>query len=92
MNIGLFDYYEEKEVFKKRVEESMKEIEVYINSEDIINKLSEKDKEIYDKCIFKSVRLGKEGSITISCILTNQQGIDRKYRYHLGQDEINLME
>lgn len=86
-----FDCYEEKEVFKEGVKESMQEIEVYINPEDIINKLSKKDKEIYDKCIFKSVRLGEEGSITISCILINQQGIGGKYRYHLGQDEINLM-
>lgn len=75
----------------KNKRESMQEIEVYINPEDIINKLSKKDKEIYDKCIFKSVRLDEEGIITISCILTNQQGIYGKYRYHLGHDEIYLM-
>lgn len=70
----------------------MQEIKVYINSDDIINKLSEKDKQIYDKCIFKGVHFSEEaGSVEISCILTNQQVIDSKYRYHLGQGEINLI-
>ena len=74
----IYRVYTFKDGHFKGVKESMQEIEVYINPEDIINKLSEKDKQI-------------EGSITISCILTNQQGIDGQYRYHLGQDEINLM-
>ena len=47
----------------------MYELKVYITPEDIINKLSDEDKERFNQCVFTDVTRGTDGSITIACIV-----------------------
>ncbi len=44
-------------------------LSVYITPEDIINKLSDEDKERFNQCVFTDVRRERDGSITIDCLV-----------------------
>lgn len=44
-------------------------LSVYITPEDIIDKLSDKDKERFNQCVFTDVRRGMDGSVTIDCVV-----------------------
>ena len=46
-------------------------LKVYITPEDIIDKLSDDDKERFNQCVFTDVIKEKDGSITIDCVLFN---------------------
>lgn len=41
---------------------------VYIEPKDILNKLSEKDKEQFNRCVFTDVVKERDGSVTISYV------------------------
>ena len=44
-------------------------LSVYITPEDIIDKLSDEDKERFNQCVFTDIRRERDGSITIDCIV-----------------------
>lgn len=44
-------------------------LKVYITPEDIIDKLSDEDKERFNQCVFTDVTKGTDGSITIDCVV-----------------------
>ena len=44
-------------------------LSVYITPEDIIDKLSDEDKERFNQCVFTDVRREMDGSITIDCVV-----------------------
>lgn len=44
---------------------------VYIEPKDILNKLSEKDKEQFNRCVFTDVAKDRDGSVTISYVVFN---------------------
>jgi hypothetical protein len=44
-------------------------LSVYITPEDIINKLSDEDKERFNQCVFTNVTRDMDGSITIDCVV-----------------------
>ena len=44
-------------------------LKVYITPQDIIDKLSDKDKERFNQCVFTDVTKGADGSIEIDCVL-----------------------
>ena len=57
----------------------------YIRPEDILNKLSEKGKEQFNRCVFTDVEKCKDGSIDISCVLFHDEGevIGTEYRQRI---------
>ena len=48
-------------------------LSVYITPEDIIDRLSDEDKERFNQCVFTDVTKGRDGSITIDCIVFDDQ-------------------
>lgn len=44
-------------------------LSVYITPEDIIDKLSDEDKERFNQCVFTDIRREMDGSITIDCVV-----------------------
>ena len=46
-------------------------LKVYIAPEDIVNKLSDEDKERFNQCVFTNVTRERDGSITIDCVVFN---------------------
>lgn len=44
-------------------------LKVYITPEDIIEKLSDEDKERFNQCVFTNVAREADGSITIECVV-----------------------
>lgn len=46
-------------------------LQVYITPEDIIDKLSDEDKVRFNQCVFTDVTRGRDGSITIDCVVFN---------------------
>ena len=48
-------------------------LRVYITPEDIINKLCDEDKVKINQCVFTGVVKEIDGSVTIDCILFNDQ-------------------
>ena len=44
-------------------------LKVYITPEDIIDKLSDEDKERFNQCVFTNLAREADGSITIECVL-----------------------
>lgn len=46
-------------------------LKVYITPEDIIDKLSDEDKERFNQCVFTNVTRENDGSITIDCAVFN---------------------
>ena len=48
-------------------------LKVYITPEDVIDKLSDKDKERFNQCVFTDVTREMDGSITIDCVVFDDQ-------------------
>lgn len=46
-------------------------LKVYIEPKDIIDKLSDEDKERFNQCVFTDVIREADGSITIDCVVFN---------------------
>ena len=46
-------------------------LSVYITPEDIIDKLCDEDKARFNQCVFTDVTRGRDGSITIDCVVFN---------------------
>lgn len=44
-------------------------LKVYITPEDVIDKLSNEDKERFNQCVFTNVTREMDGSITIDCVV-----------------------
>ena len=44
-------------------------LKVYIEPKDIIDRLSDKDKERFNQCIFTNVVRETDGSVTIDCVV-----------------------
>ena len=44
-------------------------LQVYITPEDIIDKLSNEDKERFNQCVFTDVHRDMDGGITIDCVV-----------------------
>ena len=44
-------------------------LRVYIEPKDILNKLSEEDRERFNACVFTDVHREQDGSITIDCVV-----------------------
>lgn len=44
-------------------------LRIYITPEDIIDKLSDEDKERFNQCVFTDVTRGVDGGITIDCVV-----------------------
>lgn len=57
-------------------------LQVYITPEDVINKLSDEDKERFNQCVFTDVRRERDGSITIDCVVFDDPDsyVREKYR------------
>ena len=48
---------------------------VYIEPKDILAKLSEEDKKRFNQCVFTDVERGRDGSVTISYVVFNDDTI-----------------
>ena len=48
-------------------------LKVYITPEDIINKLSDEDKKRFNQCVFTDATRERDGSITIDCVVFDDQ-------------------
>lgn len=46
-------------------------LQVYITPEDIMDKLCDEDKARFNQCVFTDVTRGKDGNITIDCVVFN---------------------
>ena len=57
-------------------------LSVYITPEDIIDKLSDEDKERFNQCVFTDVRRERDGSITIDCVVFNDSDSYLKGNMH----------
>lgn len=62
----------------------MRELKVYITPEDILNKLSDKDKKRFNKCVFTDVTKDTFNSVEIACLLFNDITLEKEEcRYRL---------
>lgn len=71
----------------------MHAVKVYIKPEDVLNKLSEKDRKRFDTCIFTDIVKDTYGGIEIECLLLNDNVIrraDECYRLSCDYDIIEL--
>lgn len=53
-------------------------LSVYIEPKDILNKLSDEDREKFNTCVFTDVHRESDGSVTIDCIVFNDTEPDKK--------------
>ena len=53
-------------------------LSVYIEPKDILEKLSDEDRERFNACIFRDVHRGQDGSVTIDCIVFHDTEPDKK--------------
>lgn len=69
-------------------------VKVYITPDDILNKLSDRDRERFNKCIFTDVIKDMDGGIEISCLLFDDQTITKEAscRYRLDGYNENKIE
>lgn len=67
-------------------------LSVYITPEDIIDKLSDKDKERFNQCVFTDVRRGMDGSITIDCVVFDDPDpyVREKYRQRYCDSNLSV--
>ena len=60
---------------------------VYIEPQDILNNLSEENKNRFNKCVFTDCEKMEDGTVNITCLLINdneeEDTIDTEYRYKL---------
>lgn len=68
-------------------------LKVYITPQDIIDKLSDKDKERFNQCVFTDVTKGADGSIEIDCVLFDDPDpyVVAKHRYrYFGEGSMEI--
>ena len=67
-------------------------VKVYIKPEDVLNKLSEKDRNRFDTCMFTDVVKDTYGGIEIECLLFNDDTMfkEDEYRYRLSCDDSKI--
>lgn len=72
----------------------MYRVKVYIKPEDILNKLSEKDRDRFNKCVFTDVVKDMDGGVEISCLLFDDKTITKEAecRYRLDGYNENKIE
>ena len=71
----------------------MYEVKVYITPDDILNRLSDRDRERFNKCVFTDVAKDTHNGIEISCLLSDDKTITKeKYRYRLDGYNENKIE
>lgn len=58
---------------------------VYVEPKDILNKLTEESKKMFNKCVFTDCQKMKDGTVNITCLLFNDQDASTysEYRYKL---------
>ena len=63
-------------------------VKVYIEPEDILNKLSKEDRNRFNRCVFTDVEKWVDGSVEISCLLFNDEGSEKTDgRYRLFKED-----
>ena len=69
-------------------------VKVYITPDDILDRLSKKDRDRFNKCVFTDVVKGMDGSVEISCLLFDDKTITKEisYRYRLDGYNENKIE
>lgn len=68
-------------------------LKVYITPQDVIDKLSDKDKERFNQCVFTDVVKGADGSIEIDCVLFDDPDpyVVAKHRYrYFGEGSMEI--
>lgn len=69
-------------------------VRVYITPEDIIQRLSAEDREKFSQCVFTNVTRPADGTITIDCVLFNNNELfempQRRQRYPRGNETLDL--
>ena len=53
-------------------------LRVYIEPKDILNRLSDEDRERFNSCVFTGVHREQDGSVTIDCIVFDDTEPDKK--------------
>ena len=73
---------------------NMYEVKVYITPDDILNRLSNRDRERFNKCVFTDVAKDTHNGIEISCLLFDDKTITKEtsYRYRLDDYNENKIE
>lgn len=69
-------------------------LSVYIEPEDIIDKLSDEDKKRFNQCVFTDVRRDRLGGITIDCVVFNDPNsyVEAKHRQkYFSGDSLSLV-
>lgn len=70
-------------------------LKVHITPEDIIDKLSDEDKERFNQCVFTDVARENDGSITINCVVFNDPDpyVRRNHKQkYFGEHSIRINE
>ena len=69
-------------------------LSVYIEPKDILEKLSDEDKEKFNACVFTDIRREQDGSVTIDCVVFDSSDPNRKVGMHRRQNyfKINPLE
>ena len=65
---------------------------IYITSDYIFDKLSDKDKQRFSKCIFTNVRKDGNGNIEIDCIFFENETKEPEVRYILNNNAVISLE
>lgn len=69
-------------------------LKVYITPQDVIDKLSDEDKERFNQCVFTNITKDCDGSIEIDCVLFNDPDpyikAMHRQRYY-GKDETSVL-
>ena len=66
---------------------------LYITPEDVMDRLSEEDKERFNRCIFTDVVKEMDGSVSFGCVLVNDidTHVEENYRQRFfGDDPIEV--
>ena len=68
-------------------------VKVYITPDDILNRLSDRDRERFNKCVFTDVAKDTHNGIEISCLLFDDKTITKEEcRYRLDGYNENKIE
>jgi hypothetical protein len=65
-------------------------LQVYITPEDIIDKLCDEDKARFNQCVFADVTRGRDGSITIDCVVFDDPDPYVRYSHRQRYCDSNL--
>lgn len=60
-------------------------ITLYIEPNDVLERLSEEDRNRVNQCVFSNVRKGRDGTVEIDCVFFNDQhieeNVEHRYKY-----------